>query len=529
MARSVCLLVCLSSLLIVKTQAQDTCHRVPLTPIYILNNPSLLPGADCRSSFAGIPYWYPTSTEMLVYFLNPCSHYTVTDSTYIAGGLQTPQVAILPEVPQPVPDGKGVLAVADYGFSPGTTHINPDYKSFASTCLIRPLRKDSLYRLDFYAGFGMAGNHYIEFNDQLLGPEFSTTPETFGLFGMTDCSAVGKPIPLYSCINRAGWIPLGEVKVSGGVGYWQKASILFTPPVDIAAIAIGPGCDTNFSSLPFIATYKGQSYNTNRYAYFLDSLQFYGASVPPPIVNLVSGDSCSSGIVLEMQPASFYANSSLQWYRNDSVVSGQQGSMISIPRQFSGTDLYNCQVSNDSLCLVSNSYPVTWVPVPTPGALGAADTSVCQSDTLLLRDPADTTNSFSYRWQDGSTQPYLAVTQSGTYTVTISDGCGTAQSQVAVRFVKCDYDVYLPNAFTPNGDGHNDIFRPLFFSPPARYSMQVYSRAGLQVFFSMNPGHGWDGRFDNLRQPAGTYIWAMRYIDAKGKPHSQTGTVILIR
>lgn len=466
---------------------------------------------------------------MLVFFLNSCANYTVTDSTYIAGAMQTPEAAILPLVPQPVPDGKGVLAVGDYGFAPGSTRINPDYKSYACTCITHLLRKDSLYRFDFYAGFGESGKQYVEYNGQLMGPEFSTAEETFGLFGMSDCSAVGYPIPLYSCANRAGWIPLGEVTVKGAVGSWSKASILFTPPVDIAAIAVGPSCDTNFSSLPFIGTYQGQSYNTNRYAYFLDSLQFYGALAPPPIINLVSGDSCSAEVVLEMQPASYYSASGLQWYRNDTLLSGQQDSLLIIPRKFSGTDLYNCQVSNDSLCLVSDPYPVTWVALPTPTALGAIDTSICQSDTLLLRDNADTTNSFSYVWQDGSTQPYFTVTQNGTYTVTISDGCGAAQAQKTVQFVKCDYGVYVPNAFTPNGDGHNDVFRALFFNPPDRFMMQVFSRDGLEVFATMNPTQGWDGSFDNIRQPAGTYIWVIRYTDAKGKSSSLTGAVVLVR
>jgi gliding motility-associated-like protein len=466
---------------------------------------------------------------MLTFFLGPCSGYQVSDSTYIAGSSLTPEVALLPEVPQPVPDGQGVIAVSDYGFVPGGVYVNPDYKSFASTCLTRPLRKDSLYRFDFYAGFGKAGSGFLEFSNQILGPEFSTSPETFGLFGMTDCSAVGNPIPLYSCIDRAGWIPLGEVKISGGPGEWTKASILFTPPVDITAIAVGPSCDTNFSDLPFTGTHDGKAYNTNRYAFFLDSLQFYGADAPPPMVSLVSGDSCSAEVVLEAEPAAYYAGSSLQWFRNDSLLSGQQDTLITIPRKFSGADIYRCRVSNDTLCLVSNAYPVNWTPIPTPASLGAPDTSVCQSDTLLLRDDADPGADFNYRWGDGSTRPYFAVTRDGTYSVTISDGCGTVQAQKTVHFVKCDYDVYVPNAFTPNADGRNDLFRAHFFTPPASFLMQVFSRDGLEVFSTMNSAHGWDGDFDNVRQPTGTYIWAIQYRDAKGKSRSVTGTVILIR
>ena len=138
-------------------KGQDTCHQVPLRPIFILNNPSLLDPASCTSGFSGIPFWYPASTEMLTGFLEPCTNYVVPDAAYISGAAQTPQAAILPLVPQPVPDGAGIIAVSDYGFAGGSIYINPDYKSFATTCLTQPLRQDSLYRLDFYAGFGQAG------------------------------------------------------------------------------------------------------------------------------------------------------------------------------------------------------------------------------------------------------------------------------------------------------------------------------------------------------------------------------------
>ena len=510
-----------------KMQGQDTCHQVPLRPIFILNNPSLRSVAPCTSGFSSIPYWYPASTEMLTGFLEPCTNYVIPDSAYISGAAQTPQVALLPVVPQPVPDGGGVLAVSDYGFVGGSIYVNPDYKSFASTCLTQPLRKDSLYRLDFYAGFGQAGTEYLQFGNQLLGPEFSITPETVGLFGMSDCSAVGNPIPIYSCISRAGWIPLGEITVSGNPGTWSKASILFTAPIDINAIAIGPSCDTNFISVVSIGTYNGMSYNTNRFTFFLDSLQFYGANAPPPIVSLVSGDSCTSTITLEMQPGSYYASSSLQWYRNGTPLAGQQDSLITIPHSSPGADTFTCQVRNDTLCLVSNPFPIDWAPLPTAAVLGNADTTICQPDSLLLN--AFTGNSFQYLWQDGSTQPSFNVTQDGTYTVTISNACGAAQAQKTVRFVKCDYNVYVPNAFTPNNDGNNDRFRAHFLTPPANFFIQIFNRGGSEVYASKNPTDGWDGTFDNTRQPTGAYVWYIRFTDKLGKAHSLTGTVLLIR
>ena len=525
-SRPLRLLFCLC-LLSMKMKSQDTCHQVPLRPIFILNNPSLLDPTSCNSGFSGIPFWYPTSTEMLTGFLEPCTNYVVPDAAYVAGAAQTPQAAILPLVPQPVPDGAGIIAVSDYGYAAGSIYTNPDYKSFATTCLTQTLRQDSLYRLDFYAGFGQAGTQAVQVSNGLLGPEYSSTPETVGLYGRPDCSAVGNPIPQYSCISRAGWIPLGEVTVKGNPGNWSKASIFFTPPVDINAIAIGPGCDTNFSVVNFIGTFNGVSYDVNRYSFFLDSLQFYGAYAPPPIVNLVSGNSCTPTVVLQMQPSSYYAGSSFQWYRNDTLLSGQQGNQITIPRSSPGPDTFRCQVLNDTLCLVSDPFFVLWSPIPTAAALGSADTAVCQPDSIVLN--AFTDGSFSYVWQDGSTHPWFEVTHDGTYSVTISNSCGSAQASKTVRFVQCDYDVHVPNAFTPNDDGHNDRFRAHFSLPPARFSIQIFNRGGMEVYAAQDPDDGWDGTFNNTRQPAGGYIWYIKFTDSLGKTHSVTGTLVLVR
>jgi len=510
-----------------KMNGQDTCHKGTFTPIYILNNPSLLPDTPCTSGFRGVPYWYPTSTEMLVGFLEPCTNYLVPDTATITGAIQTPQASLYPIVPQPVPDGNGVLAVSDYGLIPGSMNVNPDYKSFAATCLTSPLRKDSLYRLDFYAGFGTAGNEYLTANGVLLGPQTSPSPETFAIYGMGDCSAVGNPIPLYSCIERAGWTTLGTVSVKGEPGAWVKASILFTPPMDIQAIALGPSCDTNFTTASVANTHNGQTYDVNRFSFFMDSLQFYGTSIPPPLVTIVSGDSCTPTVVLEMQPATYYAASSLQWYRNDTLLAGQQDSTITIPRKNSGSDLYRCQVQNDSACLVSNPFPVDWTPLPNSSVLGAPDTSICQTDSILLN--AFTDSIFHYLWQDGSTRSFFSVTQNGTYTVSISDACGTAQAQKTVQFVKCDYDVYVPNAFTPNNDGKNDLFQTRFFHPPARFDLRIFNRNGLELFSTNDATQGWDGNYEGIRQPAGAYIWALRYTDETHKDHSLTGTLVLIR
>jgi gliding motility-associated-like protein len=518
------LLLCLLS---TQAHTQDTCNRVPMDPIYILSNPSIenIP-ANCTSGFSGVTGWYPTTNEMYTGFLNPCTNYLISDDTIVNASYSNVYISLFPIVPQPVPDGKGVIAVSDYGFNNGL-YIYPGYKSAASTCLTGTLLKDSLYRLDFFVGFGTPGTEYLPVHTQTLGPGSSPSPETFTLYGMTDCSTVSQPFPILGCPQVAGWTPLGSVTVSGNPGTWNRTSIQFQPPMDIRAISIGPSCDTNFTTQPITVPYQGINIRNNTFSFFLDSLQFYQAHVPFPSISVIAGDSCSTTITLQLQPADYYAKSFTNWYRDDSLLPNEVSKILTLTRKNTSPAQYKVQVQNDSICLVSNPYLLIWTPIPPTAALGIPDTSVCQNDTVLLNLPSDP--SFHFTWQDGSTQPFYAVTKSGTYSVTISDACGATQSQKTFNFGKCDFNIYVPNAFTPAPAGNNSTFRARYFIQPSTFHLTVFNRNGLEVFSSADPNQGWDGDYKDARQPAGTYIYTIEYGDITHKQRQLRGTVILIR
>jgi gliding motility-associated-like protein len=518
------LLLCLLS---TQARTQDTCNRVPMDPIYILSNPSIenIP-PTCTSGFSGVTGWYPTTSEMYTGFLNPCTNYLISDDTILNAAFGSIYICLFPIVPQPVPDGKGVLAVSDYGFNQGI-YVYPGYKSSATTCLTGTLIKDSLYRLDFFVGFGTPGTHYLPVHTQTLGPGSSPSPETFTLYGMPDCSTVSQPFPILGCPSVAGWTPLGSVQVSGLPGSWTRTSIQFTPTMNINAISIGPSCDTNFTTQPITVPYQGINVRNNTFSFFLDSLQFYQAHVPFPTISVLNGDSCSQSITLQMQPAPFYAAATTLWYRNDTLVPNQTGKTLTLTRNNPSPAQYRVQVQNDSICLVSSPYILNWIPLPPTSALGIPDTTVCQNDTVLLSLPNNP--AFHYTWQDGSSLPFYQVTKGGTYTVTISDACGTTQAQKTISFGKCDYNLYVPNAFTPGPTGNNASFRARYFIQPASFHLTVFNRNGLEVFSSADPNQGWDGDYKSTRQPAGTYIYVLEFSDITGKQRYLRGTVVLIR
>jgi gliding motility-associated-like protein len=89
-------------------------------------------------------------------------------------------------------------------------------------------------------------------------------------------------------------------------------------------------------------------------------------------------------------------------------------------------------------------------------------------------------------------------------------------------------DIYIPNSFTPDGNGTNDIFR----IPPGTtlnlQSFQIYNRYGEIVFRTTDINSGWDGTFKGVKSPAGAYTYIIRGTDLKGVVDI-IGTVIILR
>lgn len=87
----------------------------------------------------------------------------------------------------------------------------------------------------------------------------------------------------------------------------------------------------------------------------------------------------------------------------------------------------------------------------------------------------------------------------------------------------------IPNAFTPNGDGLNDIFIPVANGDVQSYQMDIYSRSGQKLFSTRSLSQGWNGEFQGANQTAGAYVFIIKYKDDKGKEHIEKGQLTLIR
>uniref|UniRef100_UPI0025BA997D T9SS type B sorting domain-containing protein n=1 Tax=Chitinophaga sp. CB10 TaxID=1891659 RepID=UPI0025BA997D len=156
------------------------------------------------------------------------------------------------------------------------------------------------------------------------------------------------------------------------------------------------------------------------------------------------------------------------------------------------------------------------------------DTVMCKGETLTLR--AFGSGITAVRWDNGSSAPTLNVTEGGTYTVTVFNDCGSATDQIRVDFTQCEPKPELPNAFSPNGDGRNDVFRPVVRGPMYEYELRIFNRWGELIFMSSDQHRGWDGKHRGVPVEVGTYVWWLTYKKyAGGMPNVLKGEVTVIR
>lgn len=153
-----------------------------------------------------------------------------------------------------------------------------------------------------------------------------------------------------------------------------------------------------------------------------------------------------------------------------------------------------------------------------------ADTSICPGETYIL----NAGNFDMYTWQDQSHLPTFSVSKTGNYYVTVADKFGCTATDSAAVTVSCD-DIFFPTAFSPNGDGINDLFGPLGnTSNVTNYTFQVFNRYGNSIFSTTNPAKKWDGKLKGQLQ-IGVYVWYVNYSIRSRKNLFQKGTVLIVQ
>jgi gliding motility-associated-like protein len=159
-----------------------------------------------------------------------------------------------------------------------------------------------------------------------------------------------------------------------------------------------------------------------------------------------------------------------------------------------------------------------------------SDTTVCLSENPTLDAGPGMS---SYRWGNGAKTRKIKAYDSGIYTVKIinKDGCFTLDS-VWVNKRKDLYpsEIYMPNAFTPNGDGINDLY-PLnkFQIKGAEYHLRLYNRWGEKLADYKSPDFNWDGNINGTEAPGGVYVYTITWLGCDNRRRSLKGDFTLLR
>lgn len=164
---------------------------------------------------------------------------------------------------------------------------------------------------------------------------------------------------------------------------------------------------------------------------------------------------------------------------------------------------------------------------------GPRDTSVVLGQPLQLSASGST----NYAWapttwlNNPAIQNPIALPQNDIeYIVKVSNSIGCFDTDsIRVHVFKIKPDLYVPNAFTPNGDGNNDIFKPIPIGMKSVDVFRVYNRWGQLLYSGTGNGAGWDGKFGGKGQETATYVWYAEGVDYLNNKIKRKGTVILIR
>ncbi len=258
---------------------------------------------------------------------------------------------------------------------------------------------------------------------------------------------------------------------------------------------------------------------------------------PAPTVSIIAtGNNVCAGsdIAFTATVGNAGSGSSVQWMVNGTPA-GNPGSAFS--GSLKNNDLVTCQLTpGTGTCsqapLLSNSITAVVFPLPSV-TISPADTVVLYGSqvTLTASVSGDVT---SYQWAPAGlltnglslSTPTVPLTTDVSITLAVSTAEQCESTAVAV--IKIGHPLIMPSAFSPNGDGVNDIFR----IPPGTtlqlQEFQVYDRWGNKVFATRNINIGWDGTISGSPAPTGTYVYFVIGSDNKG-PVKNKGTVVLVR
>ncbi len=186
----------------------------------------------------------------------------------------------------------------------------------------------------------------------------------------------------------------------------------------------------------------------------------------------------------------------------------------------------------NGLCIAFSTIQIEVIPAPIVETIG--DTTIMNGNSV---DLITSGNANAYNWTPGTTltcddcqSPIATPDVTTTYTVSVEENGCLASAAVTVTI---DYEIiiYVPNAFTPDGDGQNDIFIPIITGIDTdEYKFLIFNRWGELIFDTSHLSEGWDGTYKGLMSQQDVYVWKIYCKEISSiETHEYIGHVTLIK
>jgi gliding motility-associated-like protein len=206
-----------------------------------------------------------------------------------------------------------------------------------------------------------------------------------------------------------------------------------------------------------------------------------------------------------------------------------------------GTYSAQLSVTDNNGCKDSVYSVVTVYPLPHADFYGTPQPTTILDPDIHFHDISSGSVITAWHWSYGDPgnhtsnlqNPSFTYGDAGSYTVqeTVTSNYGCKDSITVIIKIDEDFTLYVPNAFSPNGDGVNDVFYAKG-EGVHNFQMWIFDRWGNQVFYSDNIYKGWDGSFmakgsEIVQQDV--YVWKIEAKSSQGESHSLNGVVSLLK
>lgn len=322
----------------------------------------------------------------------------------------------------------------------------------------------------------------------------------------------------------------GNILIAGSLFESSSSIIPFIASCDGTGFC---GCDTE----PLSLTVESQDVYIN---YNFNNLSIV---TPAPATALQIDELVSSTILCTWDPYFLQVSGDSLICKGDSVTLAAINDNFF---QWATSVEPNIIFSNDSIVTVAPNVTTTYLIYGSSDTVSFTvnvdfvpsidlgnDTTICFGDEILLQGSLEGFSG-SYLWQNNSAQPDLMVHDPGSYWIQATNNCGIGYDSINISIMDCEYSpepifVELPNIFSPNNDGLNDVFTPISFSGISSAEIIILNRWGNMVYQSKNLLSGWDGKSGGIDCLEGVYFWKLTYSDIDHNNFSQNGFLNLTR